>query len=79
MARATAQKFSSLMDKRLLSQLKRAAERNGQSLRFVLEKAVEHYLEVVTPSWQTIRPEVLETAKRVIAKRDRLLHRLAKA
>ena len=72
-------KFSSLMSKPLLEKLRKQADQNGQSVRFVIEKAVEHYLEVVVPSSQTVRPEVLAHLKASISQNEGLLKRLAKA
>lgn len=76
---AAATKFSSVMNSRLLARLKKQADRNGQSLRFALEKAVTHYLDVVVPSAQNIRPEVLKYADETIAEYEDLMKRLAKA
>ena len=79
MPKTTAKKFSSLMSDRLLKQLRREADKSGHSMRFVLERAVQHYLEVVVPSSETIRPEVVAHLKASIARNDGLLRRLAKA
>jgi hypothetical protein len=32
------------------------AKENGQSQRFLLEKAIEHYIHNVVPSQRTVRP-----------------------
>jgi len=74
-----AKKFSSLMDDQLFRRLKVEAERNGHSVRYVLERAVQHYLDIVAPSAETVRPEVVSHLKASIAKNDGLLRRLAKA
>ncbi len=79
MARATAKKFSSLMNKPLLDRMKKQAERNGQSVRFVLERAVEHYLDVVVPSSEKIRPEIIAFGEESIRDNMDLMKRLAKA
>lgn len=72
-------KFSSLMSESLLKALQEQARRNGQSMRFVLEAAVSHYLEVVGPSATTVRPEMIGLADETIRDYDKLLKRLSKA
>ena len=72
-------KFSSLMSEALLKALQERAKRNGQSMRFVLEAAVSHYLEVVGPSSTTVRPEVIALADETIRDYDKLLKRLSRA
>jgi hypothetical protein len=72
-------KFSSLMNERLLRAVQQRARQNGQSMRFVLEAAVSHYLEVVAPSSATVRPEVIGLADETIRDHDKLLKRLSKA
>lgn len=74
-----ARKFSSLMNASLLNALQKQAAQNGQSIRFVLESAVKHYLEVVLPSGQAIHRDVVQRARKAIQKHDKLLHLLAKA
>ncbi|MGH9789579.1 MAG: hypothetical protein ACRD5W_00090 [Candidatus Acidiferrales bacterium] len=79
MAKATAKKFSSVMSKSLLDRMKKQAERNGQSVRFVLERAVEHYLDVVVPSSEKVRPEIIAFGEESIRDNMDLMKRLAKA
>ena len=79
MAQAAAEKFSSIMSKALLAKLRKHAEQNGQSTRFVLENAVKHYLEVVVPSAAFVRPGFDEMLKAAVTRHDGLLKRLAKA
>ena len=55
MTKTVVRKFSSLMKKPLLDQLKKEASLNGQSVRYLLEQAVEHYLKVVLPSVRPVR------------------------
>jgi hypothetical protein len=74
-----ARKFSSLMSEKLLRALQEQADRNGQSFRFLLEKAVEHYLTVVVPSAQTAHPDIVARGRKAIQRHDNLLHLLAKA
>ncbi|MGH9794624.1 MAG: hypothetical protein ACRD5G_07625 [Candidatus Acidiferrales bacterium] len=79
MAKTATKKFSSLMSKALLERLKRQAEQNGQSVRFVMEAAIRHYLEVVVPSTQGAHSDIVQRGRQAIEKHDRLLHLLAKA
>jgi metal-responsive CopG/Arc/MetJ family transcriptional regulator len=75
MARVTTRKIGLEMDARLYAKLSKVAEQNGQSRRFLLEKALEHYLEVVVPSQTTVRPEVMKHFRRSTEK-NRKLHQL---
>ena len=79
MAKTTTKKFSSLMSKALLERLKRQADQNGQSVRFLLEAAVRHYLEVVVPSAGSVHSDALRHLRASAARNDELLKRLAKA
>ena len=72
-------KFSSLMSEPLFRALQTQAGRNGQSIRFLLEQAVEHYLSVVVPSLQSTHPDIVERGRRAIQRHDKLLRMLAKA
>lgn len=72
-------KFSSLMNAALLEQVKKQAAQNGQTVRFLLEAAIRHYVEVVVPSSQGAHPDIVHRARRAIEKHDRALHLLAKA
>ena len=79
MNRAKTKKSTPLMSKDLLLRLEKEAKSNGQSVRDLIEKAVKHYLDVVLPSSNEVRPEVLQFADKNISKYDELLKRLAKA
>jgi hypothetical protein len=63
------------IDKKLFAEFARIAKENGQSQRFLLERAIRHYLECVVPSQRTVRPEVMEHFRRS-TDRNRELHRL---
>jgi hypothetical protein len=76
---AKTKKFSSLMNAALLERLKKQAERNGQSVSFLLEAAVRHYLGTVVPSSQQVRPEIVALGEESIRDNMDLLRRLAKA
>jgi len=75
MAKVTTRKVGLELDARLYAKLSKLAEQNGQSRRFLLEKALEHYLEVVIPSQGTVRPEVMKQFRRSTEK-NRKLHQL---
>lgn len=72
-------KFSSLMNAALLERMKKQAAQNGQTMRFILEAALRHYIEVVVPSSQGAHPDIVQRGRRAMEKHDRALHLLAKA
>ena len=45
------------IDAKLYQELVSVAKENGQSQRFVLERALEHYLHNEVPSQRLVRPE----------------------
>jgi hypothetical protein len=53
------------------------AKENGQSQRFLLERALEHYLHNVVPSQRMVRPEVMAAYRRSNQKYRELYKRLA--
>jgi len=78
MAKTTTKKIGLEMDTRLYEELSKLAKKNGQSRRFLLEKALEHYLRFVVPSQGTVRPEVLSHFRRSTDKNRKLHELLAK-
>ena len=52
-------KIAPEIDAKLYEELVSVAKENGQSQRFVLERALEHYLHNVVPSQRLVRPEVM--------------------
>lgn len=78
MRKQATQKFSSLMNQALLEKLRREAEVNGQSVRFLLENAVRYYLEVVLPYARGVRPEILKHIQDSFVENQDLIRRLAK-
>lgn len=78
MRKASTRKIGLEMDKRLYAELSRLAKENGQSRRFLLEKALEHYLQFVVPSQGTVRPEVMNHFRRSTNKNRKLHELLAK-
>ncbi len=63
------------MDARLYAELSKLAKENGQSRRFLIEKALEHYIRFVVPSQGTVRAEVMSHFRRSTNK-NRKLHQL---
>jgi hypothetical protein len=57
-------KIAPEIDARLYEELVSVAKENGQSQRFVLERALEHYLHHVVPSRRLVRPEVMAAYRR---------------
>lgn len=78
MAKIVTKKIGLEMDARLYQQLSQLARQNGQSRRFLLEKALEHYLQFVVPSQSTVRPEVMSHFRRSTDKNRKLHQLLAK-
>lgn len=61
----------------LYEDLSKLAKDNGQSKSFILEKAVEHYIQFVAPTQSTVRPEIMAHVRRSVEKNRKLLHLLA--
>ena len=66
------------MDARLYAELSKLAKENGQSRRFLLERALQHYLQYVVPSQGTVRPAVMSQFRRSTDKNKKLHELLAK-
>jgi hypothetical protein len=77
MSKAATRKLGLEIDARLYATFAQVARANGQSRRFLLEKALQHYLEVVVPSQGTIRPEVMSHARHSVEKNRKLMELLA--
>ncbi len=71
-------KIASEIDAKLYQELVSVAKENGQTQRFLLERALEHYLHVV-PSQRLVRPEVMAAYRRSNEKFRELYKRLAQA
>ncbi|MFQ5662581.1 MAG: hypothetical protein ACE5HL_01965 [Terriglobia bacterium] len=78
MAKKAMRKIGLEIDARLYAHLDKVAKANGQTRRFLLEKALKHYLEVVVPSQGTIRPEVMAHFRRSVDKNRKLMELLAR-
>jgi hypothetical protein len=71
-------KIAPEIDAKLYAELVSVAKENGQSQRFVLERALEHYLRNVVPSQRMVRPDVMATYRHSNEKHRELYKRLAK-
>ncbi len=67
------------IDAKLYQELVSVAKENGQSPRFVLERALEHYLHNVVPSQRMVRPEVMAAYRSSNEKYRQLYKRLAQS
>jgi predicted transcriptional regulator len=79
MAKGATVKIGPEIDKRLYAKFSKVAAENGQSVRFVLERAIENYVELVAPSQSAIRPEAMAHFRRSVAKNRKLHELLAKS
>lgn len=77
MTKAGTRKIGLEIDARLYAHLDKVARQNGQSRRFLLEKALRHYLDVVVPSAGTVRPQVMAHSRQSMSKNRKLLELLA--
>lgn len=71
-------KFAPEIDAELHKEFVSAAKERGQSQRYLLERALEHYLHNVVPSQQLIRPETMKAFRKSKEKNRKLLEMLAK-
>ena len=71
-------KIGPAIDANLYKELVEVAKENGQSQRFLLESAIEHYLRNVVPSQRTVRSEVMAAYRRSNEKFRKLYEKLAK-
>ena len=71
-------KIGPAIDAKLYREFVALAKENGQSQRFLLEKAIEHYIHNVVPSQQLVRPEVMKAFRRSNEKVRDLYRKLAK-
>jgi metal-responsive CopG/Arc/MetJ family transcriptional regulator len=75
MPKTSTRKVGLEINARLYAELSKLAKQNGQSRRFLLERAVEHYLQFVAPSQGAVRPEIMAHFRRS-AEKNRKLHKL---
>jgi hypothetical protein len=71
-------KIGPAIDAELYKEFVAVAKANGQSQRYVLEQAIEHYIRNVVPSQQMVRPEVMEAYQRSNERFRELYQKLAK-
>ena len=67
------------IDAKLYEELVSVARENGQSQRFVLERALEHFLHNVVPSERMVGPQVMAAYRRSNEKYRELYKKLAQA
>jgi ABC-type antimicrobial peptide transport system permease subunit len=77
MANRMTVKIGPAIDAELYKEFVAVAKENGQSQRFLLEKAIAHYIHTVVPSQRTVRPEVMEAYRRSNEKFQELYRKLA--
>jgi hypothetical protein len=78
MAKRATVKIGPEIDKKLYVKFSELAAENGKSVRFVLERAMENYIQLVAPSQSSIRPEVMAHFRRSTDESRRLHELLAK-
>jgi len=61
----------------LYDDLTKLAKDNGQTTTYVLEQAVEHYIQFVAPTQSVVRPEIMAHVRRSVNKNRKLLQLLA--
>ena len=71
-------KFAPEIDAGLHEEMVRVAEQNGQSQRYILEKAMEHYLHNVVPSQHLVRRGVMDAFEQSVERNCDLHVRLAR-
>jgi hypothetical protein len=77
MANTKTRKIGLAMRAELYEDLSKLAKDNGQSKSYILEKAVEHYIQFVAPTQGTVRPEIMAHVRRSMEKNRKLLQLLA--
>jgi hypothetical protein len=77
MTAAKTKKIAPEIDAQLYEEMIEAAKQNGQSQRYVLERALEFYLHHVVPSQRLVRPEVLAASRRSNLQYRELYEKLA--
>ena len=71
-------KFAPEIDARLYDEMVKVAKQNGQSQRYILERALEHYLHNVVPSQHLVRRDVMDAFEQSVKRNRDLLERLAR-
>jgi hypothetical protein len=71
-------KFAPEIDASLYEEMVQLSKQNGQSQRYILERALEHYLHNVVPSQHLVRRGVMDAFEESVARNRDLLDRLAR-
>jgi predicted DNA-binding protein len=61
----------------LYNDLSKLAKDNGHTTTYLLERAVEHYIQFVAPKESVVRPEIMAHVRRSVEKNRKLLQLLA--
>ena len=75
---AGVRKFAPEIDASLYEEMVQVAKQNGQSQRYILERALDHYLHNVVPSQHLVRGGVMDAFEQSVARNRDLLERLAR-
>jgi uncharacterized protein YueI len=78
MAKGATIKIGPEIDKKLYAKFAKLAAENGQSVRFVLERAMENYIQLIAPAQSAVRPEAMAHFRRSTDKNRKLHELLAK-
>ena len=71
-------KLAPEIDAGLYEEMVRVAKQNRQSQRYIVEKALEHYLHNVVPSQHLVRRGVMDVFEQSVERNRDLLDRLAR-
>lgn len=71
-------KIGPAIDAKLYEEFVSVAKKNGHFQRYLLEKAIEHYIHNVVPSQHLVRPEVMKAYRRSNQKFQKFYEKLAK-
>ena len=71
-------KIAPEIDAKLYEEMVAVAKKYGVKQRYVLERALEHYLHNVVPSQNLVRQEVMDLFQQAVKQNRELLERLAK-
>jgi hypothetical protein len=77
MAREARKQIGLNMRATLYDDLANLAKDNGQTTTYVLEQAVEHYIQFVAPTQSVVRPQIMAHVRRSVNKNRKLLQLLA--
>ena len=61
----------------LYNDLSKVAKDNGHTTTYVLEQAVEHYIQFIAPAESVVRPEIMARVRQSITKHRKLYQLLA--